>query len=148
MDVAENIRKVAVEHHRSGLSIRKIARNLNLPKSTIGNIIKRYSNTGEISSRRRGRCGRPNLLTVREERSVCRASTMNPQATARELQACVGGNVVRVSVDTIKRTLRKHGKLAYRPMKSPFLTPNQKAVRVQWCRQYQHWAAENWRKVS
>jgi hypothetical protein len=87
-------------------------------------------------------------LTVREERSVLRASTKNPQATARELQACVGGNVVRVSVDTIKRTLRKHGKLAYRPMKSPLLTPHQKAVRVQWCRQYQLWTAENWRKVS
>jgi hypothetical protein len=69
-------------------------------------------------------------------------------ATARQLRTLVGGNVATVSLPTVKRTLIRQGRLAYRPCKSPSLNAHQRLVRLQWCRQFGNWTEEDWKKVG
>jgi transposase len=75
-------------------------------------------------------------------------SQLNPSFTAKEVQAEVGGTASSVSVDTIKRTLRRAGLKSYRPCASPHLDAAKRATRLKWCREHEHWSREQWRKVS
>ena len=118
-DVPEDIRRIVINHHQANKSVRQIARIMNMPHSTVGYVIQKYSQNGQIFRQRRGRCGRPRTLSNRSERALVRASVANPQATARELQASVQGECSSVSIDTIKRTLRRSGRYCYRPLNSP-----------------------------
>jgi hypothetical protein len=68
--------------------------------------------------------------------------------TARVIQTEVGGSAASVSVDTIKRTLRTHGRFAYRLKSCPALNVRQRATRLQWCRDHSFWTVEQWRNVS
>ena len=87
MDVPHNIRTLIVSHHNEGHSGRKIAQMVNLAPETVRNLIRRYRESGSIQASRVGRCGRPRMLSLRDERTLARASTVNPKLTAREFVA-------------------------------------------------------------
>jgi transposase len=118
------------------------------PKSTVGDIIRRHQQQGKVDLLRKGRCGRKPALEERDIRAICRTSLVNPQMTAREIQAEVGGRVSNVSIDTVKRTLRRYGRISYRPAACPLLSTTNKAVRLRWCREHSYWTTDQWRKVS
>ena len=67
VDVPESVRRLIIIHYNEQCSYRQIARMLNQPKSTVADIVMRNQNTHEISSGRTGRCGRPRLLTQRDD---------------------------------------------------------------------------------
>lgn len=148
MPVPQNICNLIIDLHNKGLPVRAIGQRLNVPKSTVQNIIQRQITQGSTLTRYRGRCGRPRRLSKRDERALARASVTNPLATARQLQASIGGNVATVSLPTVKRALRRQGRISYRPRKSPSLNARQRLARLQWCRQYVNWTEEDWKKVS
>jgi transposase len=145
MDVPQEIRNIMVHHHEAGYSCRQIALMVNRPKSTVNNILKRYSQMGTSQATRFGKCGRKKILS---ERGLATFSTINPQATARQLRALVGGNVATASLTTVKDALRRQGKHARRPLKSPSLNASQRTTRLRWCQQYSAWDEEKWKKVS
>jgi transposase len=147
MDLPQHIRELIVEHHQAGYGSRAIGKMLCVSKSAVNNLLKRFENTGSIKSTRAGRCGRPRLLSERDERMIMRASVANPNFTARDLRICVGGSVAQVSLNTIKRALRRKGRFAYRPRKSPGLSSVMRAIRVKWCKKYSHRTEDQWRKV-
>ena len=121
MDTPSVIRDLIIHHHRHNASERLIANMLNMPRSTVGDIIRKFYTTGSTSPRRRGHCGRKRTLGKRTERMVTRASVINPRATSREIQQRVGGPAANVSVRTIQRTLCRAGRVAYRPVAAPML---------------------------
>jgi len=130
MDVPQNIRNLIVHHHETGHSCRQIASLVNRPKSTVHNIVKRYSQTGSFQASRLGNCGRKKIFTDRDESQLVTLSTINPQATARQLRALVGGNVAKASLTTVKDALQRHGKQARRPLKSSSLNAMQRKARL------------------
>jgi predicted ArsR family transcriptional regulator len=148
MVVPQNIRDLIIKHHNNGRSVRSIAQQLDIPKSTVNNILQHYMKTGSIQTNYIGRCGRPRRLSDREERTLSRASVINPVATARQLRATVGGRVASVSLSTIKRALTHQGRLAYRPRKSPSLNRAQQITRLRWCQQHSSWDIDKWMQVS
>ena len=87
MDVTPRTRAkvVALKEHAS-LSVRKIARKLDLSKSTVGRIIKKRETTGDAGVSRRGKCGRKRKTTVRDDKMIVRNSVLNPRKNSRELQ--------------------------------------------------------------
>ena len=148
MDTAPQVCNSIIQRMQAGLTQRQIASELNLAQSTVSSIILRFRRTGQATQNRKGKCGRKKLLTPRDERSIARASQANPRATAREIREAVGETIQHVSVETVKRTLRSAGRFSYRPVKSPSLSPAQMRVRLLWCRQYEHWTVDMWKKVS
>jgi DNA-binding MarR family transcriptional regulator len=148
MDLPHNIRELIVGHHRAGKGSREIAKILSVSKSAVNNLVKRFKNFGSVSPTRIGNCGRPRLLSNRDERLVARASVINPTFNARDIRAHVGASIPQVSLRTIQRSLIRRGRLAYRPRKSPDLSPIKRAVRLRWCRKYQNFTDNQWRRVS
>lgn len=146
MDVPHNIRTLIVSHHNEGHSGRKIAEMVNLAPETVRNIIRRYRESGSIQANRVGRCGRPRMLSLRDERTLARASTVNPKLTAREIRGTVGGTSAAASIRTVQRVLCRQGRNAIRPKKSPSLNQAQQKVRLRWC-QTHDWEEDRWRKV-
>jgi transposase len=147
MDVPVNIRHLIVRHCLLGKSSREIAEILNICKSTVNNVLKRFKKTGNVMPTRAGKCGRHRLLSEGDERLLRRASVVDPTLTANELRTCVGGSVSRVSISTVRRTLVRRGRFSYRPRKCPTLTPAQMRVRLIWCRKNCHRTEQQWKKV-
>ena len=85
---------------------------------------------------------------MQTERAIVRDSVCRPEATARHIQAIVGGPAAAVSVDTVMCTLRRHGRVACRPTKSPALSRGQMSVRFAWARQHRDWTISKWKSVS
>ena len=149
MDTPLSVREIIFQHYQtSQYTQQQIADMVHCPRSTVRDIIHHFQSTNILDIQRKGRCGRKKLLSIRDERAIVRRSIANPRLTAREIQADVGGRVGRVSVETIKRSLRRSGLRSYRPTKSPSLDSRKMAVRLRWCRTYQHWNATQWQKVS
>lgn len=147
MDTPHAIRELIIHHHQQGVSARRISSIVNVPWSTVKDLIKRYKETGAISTTRKGNCGRKRKLGPRTERLLARYSVRNPRATARELQAEIGGQAVSVHVNTVKRSLRRSGRNAYAPRVSPSLNKAQRCTRLCWGRQHRGWTEQQWRQV-
>ena len=146
-DVPYVVRQQILHHHLSGRSCREIALLALIPESTVNRLIERYRDTGDIHAKRFGNTGPRPLLSLRDERALARATVENPKLTARELRVSVGGKLTSVSIATVKWALRRQGRIAYRPRKSPGLNAGQRQTRLNWCRQLQNQSKEQWRMV-
>lgn len=142
----QQLRDLIIKKHKSGQSGRRISRELHMAKTTVRDIISRFQKTGLVTSGNvNNRSSR--ILSRQSERAIVRASLCAPAATASQLKSTVGGPVVKVSVDTVKRTLRRYDIVTQRPAKSPLLTKAKKLVRLEWARTYQGWTADDWKQV-
>ena len=72
---------------------------------------------------------------------------INPTLTARQVQDSVGGEAANVDVSTIRRSLRRSGLVAYRPVPSPNLTAPRMRRRLQWAREHINWTAAQWKRI-
>lgn len=143
MDTTPQIKRLVLQKHREGMSLRSISSDLHMPKSTVHDIIRR--NTTE--SHRIGRCGRRRILSVADERLLARCSSRDPRMTARQLQNEAGNTFLNVSLSTIQRSLNRSGLLAYRPVAAPSLSSQQRQTRLVWARKYIHWSPQDWCNV-
>ena len=136
MDLPQAIRQLIIEYHCDGVSCRRIAEILKRPKSTVIDVVRKFKDTGSLKPGRVGRCGRPRILSVGDERAIARASVADPHLTGREIRAHVRGNAAMASVSTVKRSLRRQSRCIYRPSKSPALNAAKRWTHLQWCRKY------------
>jgi hypothetical protein len=74
---------------------------------------------------RNGHCGRHQALSESDHRALARASKADPKATARDLREQLPPSVQNLSLTTIRKSLRQHGRKTYRPIASPCLNENQ-----------------------
>jgi transposase len=149
MDTPQSVRDVIIALHEAGeMSWRQIAATLQLAKSTVSNILRKYCQTGSSAATRIGRCGRRSSLTVQDERVLVRASKSNPTATARQLRENAGGRMLSVCLTTVKNVLRKYGLRGYRPRRSPQLNTRRIRDRLKWCREHKDWDKDKWSHVS
>ena len=120
MDTSLQLRHSIIALLNTGnYSQRQIARQLRLAQSTVNDIIRHYERTGELEPGRFGRPATNRCLTTRDERHLTIASQLDPLATARQLRDRIGGSFANVSVRTVQRSLRRSGRLSYRPTASP-----------------------------
>ena len=148
MDVTPRTRAkvVALKEHAS-LSVRKIARKLDLSKSTVGRIIKKRETTGDAGVSRCGKCGRKRKTTVRDDKMIVRNSVLNPRKNSREFQRDLIPAGIHIDSSTVRRRLLAAGRLARKPQKKPLLTTAMKAKRLNWAKKYKTWTKADWNKV-
>jgi hypothetical protein len=148
MDTPATTCKLIIRKVNDGMTQRAISAQLHLSQSAVARAVIRYKKTGKFAALRHGRCGRRLSLSVRTTRLLARASVQNPRASAREVQTTVGGNASNVSLSTVRRSLVRSGRLAFRPVKSPAWTNAQMLTRLQWVRKYRGWSVDHWKKVG
>lgn len=146
MDTSQPIRELIIHHHQRNISARAISTMVNVPRSTVNDIIARFKRSGTSTSSRTGHCGRKRKLSKRTERTLARQSIANPRATAKQLQQAVGESA-DVDISTIRRSLRRSGRKCFTPRKAPGLTCNQQRVRKRWAADHRMMTVENWSRV-
>ena len=148
MDTPTALRSLVIEKYLLNMSQRSITSELNIPKSTVNDIIQSFRRTNEEGQNRLGKCGRERILSSRDDRFLSRASEQQPRATASQLQQQSGGLFNDISLSTVKRSLRQSGNIAHRPLTAPKLSTAQMRVRFLWARAHENWTVDQWKKVS
>ena len=137
---------VALSKHAKK-SVREIGKELGIPKSTVGRIVKRSNDNDDVTVKRRGRCGRKRKTTARDDQMIIRNSVKNPRKTSVDLKRDLSDAGVNVDSSTIRRRLIERGRLARRPKKKQLLTPIMKKKRLQWAKKHKKWGLQKWRQV-
>jgi len=93
---------------KGGFSQRNIAEILGFPKSTVGEVIKKYNEQGLTTVPPRS--GRPKILTERDNRHLIKIAQENRSKTLEELTENFNTSIaISVSSRTVQRTLHKEG---------------------------------------
>uniref|UniRef100_A0A8C5Q9Z5 Transposase Tc1-like domain-containing protein n=1 Tax=Leptobrachium leishanense TaxID=445787 RepID=A0A8C5Q9Z5_9ANUR len=100
-------REEVITLHTKGNGYKKIAKMLNIPRETIGSIIRKFKAKGTVETLP-GR-GRKKMLTSTAVRYLKRRVEKSPRVTAEELRKDLSDVGTEVSAQTIRRTLRNEG---------------------------------------
>lgn len=108
-----------------------VARQFQLPRSTIQSLIDRYNSTQSVYSQPRS--GRPKVVTPRGIRSIVRTVKQDFRGTRKQLELQLP---LEVSPTTLRRTLNYEGIRKWLSKKKPFITPEAAKLRLSFAR---HW---------
>jgi transposase len=126
---------------KGSFSQRNIAKLLDIPKSTVGDVIKKYNEQGLTTTA--SRSGRPEVLSEHDKRHLMNVAKENRSNTLEELTDNFNTAMnISVSNRTIQRTLHKEGYSGHAAKKNPFISENNRKKRYGWCRIYKYWTTE------
>lgn len=92
--------------------------------------------------------GRPHKLTARDSRLLVRYATSGQANTAVELKHKLTHGIGKaVSVQTVRRALRKAGLHSAHKVKRPLLKRQHKKQRLEFARKYEQWTEKDWSRV-
>ncbi|XP_076326346.1 uncharacterized protein LOC143233705 [Tachypleus tridentatus] len=120
-ELSSDLKNRIIVKYKSRVSLSGIAKQLNVPKSTVQSIIDKYKLTGSIANLPRS--GRPTKISERTKRKVLREVSRNPRLTRNDVQKLVRETGVEVSTSTVTNMLRSSGFRARRPSRTPYLKP-------------------------
>lgn len=139
-----DLRKRVVNFHQAGEGYDKISKRLDIPKSTVRAIIKKFASEGHVHNKE-GR-GRKRILSERAERKMVRFSKSNPRATTKDVLEAMGPEV-DVSRRTVGRILQRGGLKACRPRKTPLLKPVHLKARIAFANRHMEKESVFWSRV-
>lgn len=130
-----NQRQLVVFHHAKGKTHREIADLLNMKRSTVGDIIRRFNNEDRIDLKCSN--GRPKILTSKEEANIIRKIKINPRLSAPKLVTEVKETTNKdLSPETIRRVIRKHGFNGRIARKKPFVNATNRKRRIEFAKMW------------
>lgn len=117
-----------------------------IDRRTVQRTWARVKETGNLSNR--ARSGRKRKCDVRGERRIRRLAISNRFDTFPHLVGKVKENLsIKMSRQTLSRTLKKHALSRYVAKKCPLLSRAQRKRRLEWARAYSKWPISNWSRV-
>ena len=140
------LREKIVEQFKNNVPQRTIARNLGISSSTVHNIIKRFRESGEITACKRQ--GRKPTLNARDLRSLRRHCIKNRHQCVKDITTWAQEHFRKpLSVNTVRRYIRKCNLKLYYAKQKPFINNTQKRRRLLWARAHLRWTDANWKSV-
>src|SRR6185436_18205547 len=115
------------------------------PKSTVGDVIKKYNEQGLTTTLPRS--GRPKILSERDNRQLIKITKNNRNKTLEEITEDFNEIINKpVSSRTIQRTLHQEGYSGHAAKKKPFISEINRKKRYGWCRMRKNWITE-WNSI-
>ena len=68
------------------MSERKIAKTVGVSKGSVYNILKQKRESGKVDIKRKGKCGRKQKTSKRDDRASLRNSEMHPRKTSEKFK--------------------------------------------------------------
>ena len=126
---------------KGGHSIRKISEILNIPKSTVHDVITKYNE--ENCTDTIPRSGRPPILSERDKRQLGRIVRQNRKQAVEEITEQFNQNLnISVCSKTIIRTLHSMGYYGRTGRKKPLVSEVNRKKRLFWCYARKSWQDE------
>ena len=140
------LREKIVKQFKNNVPQRTIARNLGISSSTVHNIIKRFRESGEITAWKRQ--GRKPTLNARDLRSLRRHCIKNRHQCVKDITTWAQEHFRKpLSVNTVRRYIRKCNLKLYYAKQKPFINNTQKRRRLLWARAHLRWTDAKWKSV-
>lgn len=128
-----------------GKSERAIAARLQMPKTTVHDVIQHIKSTGTSAAGRSS--GRPRCTTSKTDAMIRRAATKDPLASSSQILNELPPDV-NVSSRTIRRRLVDDFSLrSYRAALKPRLSQKNIRDRLKFCKAHKNWTVAMWRRV-
>ena len=116
-------------------------------QTTVARIIRQFKETGSLTPKRKGKCGRKRKTTPKDDSYLIRKSKLDPRKTSSDLQKDLASSGVEISASLIRRRLISAGRKARRPQKKQLLTLKMQKKRLKWAKKHTNWTVEDWKKV-
>lgn len=139
--------KIITLHEYSHMTQRDIASVCQVSVGVVNKLIRQRIETGSISPKRKGRCGRKRKTSARDDKLLLRISKLDPRKTSIVLKKELEVAGVHIHSCTVRRRLLENGRRARKPIKKQLLTTIMKKKRYQWAKEYKNWTTDHWRKV-
>ena len=124
--------------YKGDFSYRKIAEILDIPKSTVGEVIKKYNEQGLTTTAPRS--GRPKILSEYDKKQLLKITKENRFDTLEELTENFKTTMnISVSGRTVQRTLHEEGYSGHAAKKKPLISEANRKKRYGWCRIHKNW---------
>lgn len=127
---------IALKEHTS-MTIRDIATAVGVGKSSVSRILRTFQDSGSLSPKRKGKCGRKRKTIPRTDKILIRNSKQNPRKTSTDLRRDLLDYGIEVSTSTVRKRLLEVGWKARKPKKKQFLTQKMMKKRLVWAKKYQ-----------
>jgi transposase len=141
-----DIRQLVVFRNAKGQSERKISKDFQIPRSTVGLIIRRFKNQDRLENK--PRTGRNPLLNKYEKRWIMRKVKKDPKISApklaTELFIHCGKNV---NPETIRKTIRENGNNGRIARKKPFISETNRQKRLKFAEEHKDRPETYWNKT-
>ena len=144
-ELSEDLRTKIVEKYQQSQGYKSISRDLDVPLSTVRNIIKKFAIHGTVANLP-GR-GRKRKIDERLQRRIVRMVDKQPQTSSKEIQAVLQAQGASVSARTIRRHLNEMKRYGRRPRRTPLLTQRHKKARLQFAKMYLSKPKSFWENV-
>jgi transposase len=140
------VKRTIIHSSSNGKSIRQIANDLAIPKSTIHDIIKKFRERGH--NHVLPKSGRPKITTPREDKLIARECRIFPTKSAAVLKAQFEiSHQIFCSLSTVKRRLRENNLFGRRPSKKPMISRKNRKARLAFAKEHLNWDEKKWSKV-
>jgi len=127
--------------HKGEHSPTDISRIVQIPRTTINSIIKKYEIEGATSPDPRP--GRPPLLKDIDERHFIRTTKANNHDSLEQItQKFNELDLVHISTSTARRVLHKNDYYGRVAKRKPFVSEVNRKKRLRWCKERKFWALE------
>ena len=132
-----------ISYIQQGLTIKDIRAKTGVSRSQISKI-----GSAHCPEVPRAKGGRPSLLSPTDIRRATRLIETGQADTATEVYHAIKDTFLgTVSVQTIRRALKRQGMLAVTKKKRPYLSPRHKAKRYAFALSKKYWTVEDWKRV-
>jgi transposase len=141
--ISEEIRDKIILLIDQQLTTRQIKKRVGVSHTTVNNVRRKYRENACVNQG-----GRPRKLTATDQRRLCRIISAgkvdNAVQVTKELRDVTNA---KVSVQTVRRVLKKSGMKAVVKRKKPMLLSRHKRQRLNFALKYKHWTVEDWKRV-
>ncbi|GBL92705.1 Transposable element Tc1 transposase [Araneus ventricosus] len=145
-EIRIEMKKLVVDHYKSGKSIRKVSDILKISKSIVFSIISKYRKTGSVENK--VRTGRPAIFTPREQRWFVKKITINPKRSAVKLTLEARKRFGKIShPEIVRNILKNHDFQARVARRKPFISRVNQKERLKFARCYFKKSKEFWESV-
>uniref|UniRef100_A0A803K611 Transposase Tc1-like domain-containing protein n=1 Tax=Xenopus tropicalis TaxID=8364 RepID=A0A803K611_XENTR len=129
-ELSEDLRSKIVEKYQQSQGYKSISRDLDLPLSTVRNIIKKFATHGTVANIP-GR-GRKRKIDERLQRRIVQMDKQL-QTSSKKIQAVLQAQGASVSARTIRRHLNQKKRHGRRPRRTPLQTQRHKKSKTTVC---------------
>lgn len=141
-----DIRQLVIFHNEKGKSFRKIAAMLNISKSTVGDIVRRFKVEDRIDSIPQK--GQPRKLDTRDKRKLLRKIKNDPTLSAPKLATELLNEAgKKVHPQTIRRALKDSGYNGRVARKKPYVNETNRKKRLNFAKEFIHKENPYWNDV-
>ena len=118
-----------------------------MSQSSVARIIRQFKETGSLSPKRKGKYGRKEEVTAKDDAYLLRKSKLDHRKTSSNLQKDLSAARVKISACLVRKRLVFAGRKATRPQKKQLLTIYMKKKRLAWAKKHREWITADWKKV-